>query len=984
MRVQFMVCRGTLARRILVAVIALGAAGSCLWAQPEPVLTISYDEGFDGKGRAGVVAAQPDGKPELVPGKFGKALKSGPGTGYLTYPTAGLIAPAGGTVEMWVCPLDWQAADEEFHAFFDTRGEGALYLYKYYQGSNLLMLTCANGNGPYTSSAFNVSAWKPGEWHHIAGTWSPLGVMAYVDGKPAGKLPVRGNLPVSLGERFQIGDHPWHIPRTSSSLVDEVRLYDRPLSAAHIAAHAAGDDRFTVPLTAELAVLQAAMDPEARQVLVRVNTGGADVDDGRLSTRVAVVRPGAALPAEAPVARFAAGQAERSVAMPAMDPGDYEVRAEVLLDGRQAFELRRLISVPDLAWRGNSSGRENRVIPPWTPLQAAGTTLRCWGRETDFGNAALPVQITSAGEPLLARPVTLSCAVAGQPVEWGGTRRQRASASSTRAEYSGEMLGQAGGTTVRLNVRSWAEYDGVMVFSLSGAEFAGLPVSQLTLELPVKAERALYRHRWGRGWAGAAGLVPAGEGVVDKDTFIPYAWLGDNDRGLFWFCESDQFWPNGDSPNAFEIVRTGATEVALRLNLVAEKQTLPADWVFTFGLQATPVKPLPRDWRKWRLQPAKGGNVSILWPTPKPDSIRYFGYPEATDPALFTQRIADLHAQGVKAVPYLCLSFLSSACAEWPFFEKAWAMGGADTGSSDVAAYGAAFAIVSPVGKDYSDFIVGKTAQFVEQYGIDGLYHDNTHPYGSAAIESGCGYLRDGKRRPTYPILGYRALYRRMYNATKALPRETFTMAHMSGKVTIPILAYDDSYLDGEHFRGKVKDSYMDLLTLDEFRTEFMGRQWGIMPYFLPEFDAEHAKQVEPTRGLMALLLVHDVAVWAIWCNTAVVDEAYGALDAFGYVDAEFLPYFGSVPPAATELPDVLVSGYRRADGRVLLVVANLSREARAGSIRLDARGLKMAAVNAVSAWPERTAVALRDGRAEIAVPGLGYRLLLVEPTPRP
>lgn len=966
--------------RILAAMTALGAVGSCLWAQPKPVLVISYDEDFDAQGRAGVVTGQPEGRPELVPGKFGKALKSGPGTGYLTYPTAGLITPAGGTVEMWVCPLDWRAGDEEFHAFFDTRGEGALYLYKYYQGTNLLMLTCSNVNGPYTSSAFNVSAWRPGEWHHLAGTWSPLGVMAYVDGKPAGKVPVRGNLPVSLGERFQIGDHPWHLPRTSASLIDNVRIYDRPLSPAHIAAHATGNYDFTVPLSAELAVLRAGMEPDAGQVQVRVNTGGADVDDGRLGARVAVVRPGAVLPADTPVARFAAGQAERSVAMPAMDPGDYEVRAEVLLDGRQAFELRQTLSIPDMGWKGNRTGLDDRVIPPWTPLQADGTTLRCWGREADFGSAVLPVQITSAGEALLARPVSLSCAVAGQPVAWTGARRQPLAATPTRAEYAGEILGQAGDTRVRLAVRSWAEYDGVMVFSLSGPELAGLPVSQLTLELPVKAERALYRHRWGRGWAGAAGSVPAGEGVVDKDTFIPYAWLGDNDRGLFWFCESDQFWPNGDSPNAVEIVRTGATEVVLRLNLLAGQQTLPADWVFTFGLQATPVKPLPRDWRKWRLQPAKGGNVSILWPTPKPDSMRYFGYPEATTPDLFTQRIADLHAAGVKAVPYLCLSFLSSACPEWPFFEKAWAMGGADTGSSDVAAYGAAFAIVSPVGRSYSDFIVGKTAQFVQQYGIDGLYHDNTHPYGSAAIEAGCGYLREGKRRPTYPILGYRALYRRMYNATKALPRETFTMAHMSGKVTIPILAYDDSYLDGEHFRGKVKDSYMDLLTLDTFRTEFMGRQWGIMPYFLPEFDAEHRTLVEPTRGLMALLMVHDVAVWAIWCNTAVVDEAYAALDAFGYVDAEFLPYFATVPPATTDMPDVLVSGYRRADGRVLLVVANLSREARSGSLHLAPVGLKMAAVGSVATWPEKAVTPLRDGRVDVAVPGLGYRLLLAEP----
>jgi hypothetical protein len=969
------------ATRTAVHATLLGVLCVSLQAQVRPVLSISFDEGFGGTGPAGPLAAEVEGRPELVPGRTGRALKSGPGTGYVHFPTAGLITPAGGTVELWVCALDWKAADNEFHVFFDTRGEGALYLYKFHQGTNLLMLTCSDANGPYTTSAFSLADWRPGEWHHLAGTWSPLGVMAYVDGKPAGKAPVEGGLPVALGERFRVGDHPWHLPRQSASLVDEVRIYDRPLSAAHIAAHVAGDEAFTVPLGADLVVLKTEVDPEARQATLRVSTGGADVEDTRLGARMAVVRQGAALPADAAVIRFGAGQARATVPMPSMDPGDYEAVVEVLQDGRRAFELRRPLRLPTTDWRGSRLGLEERVLPPWTPLEVDGSALRCWGREARFDQAALPVQITSGGEALLARPVSLTAAVAGQRLELASQGLRCLESAATQAEFAGELLGQAGGTAARVDVRIRAEYDGLLVVTLSGAEFAGLPLSQFVLEVPVKAERALYRHRWGTGWAGPAGSVPPGDGVVDQDTFIPYAWLGDNDRGLFWFCESDQYWPNGESPNAVEIVRSGS-EVTLRLNLLAQKQKLVPEWAITFGLQATPVKPLPRDWRKWRLLPAKGATVGIMWPTPNPDSLRYYGYPEATTPELFAKSVGALHARNCRAVPYLCLSFLSAACPEWPFFGKTWAMGSADTGSSDVAAYGAAFAMVSPLGRHYSDFIVDRTARFAEQYGIDGLYHDNTHPYGSSAIEAGCGYLRDGRRRPTYPILGYRALYRRMYNVAKAWPRETFTMAHMSGKVTIPILAYEDSYLDGEHFRGRVKDCYLDLLPLDTFRAEFMGRQWGIMPFFLPEFDEEHAKRVEPTRGLMGLLMAHDVAVWAIWCNAAVVDEAYAALDQFGYADAEFLPYFAAVPPATCELPDVLVSGYRRADGQVLLAVANLARDPRSGTVVLNPRGMHMGAIAGVTSWPDRAARSVVDARLSLDLPGLSYRLLRVEPAP--
>ena len=472
------------------------------------------------------------------------------------------------------------------------------------------------------------------------------------------------------------------------------------------------------------------------------------------------------------------------------------------------------------------------------------------------------------------------------------------------------------------------------------------------------------------------------DGVVDTTSFIPYYWLGDNETGLFWFCESDEMWPNGGAGNAVEVVRSERA-VTLRLNILQPGQTLPENWRLAFGLQATPVKPLPKDWRKWRLsalEPSQDdtyANVSIIWPTPEKDSLRYYGYPEASDPALFRERVVDLHKRKVKAVPYLCLSFLSAASPEWPLFGHHWAMGAVDNSAADVVAYGAGFAMTSPAGKGYSDFIVWKDRQFIDRYEIDGVYHDNTHPYPSTNLAAGVGYLRNGTARRTFPILAYRELYRRMYAVVKDLPRETFTMAHMSGKVTIPILAYEDSYLDGENFRGRVKDSYMDVISLDTFRAEFNGRQWGIMPFFIPEFPEELRQQVEPTRGLMALLMAHDVAVWPIWCNAAVVWEAWDALDAFGYVDSEFIPYFADLPPATTDMPEVIVSAYKREDARALVVVANLSREDRQGEVRISGRGLGMR-VGGVVSWPDKAALKPADSVVTLSVPRLGYRMLVV------
>lgn len=947
----------------------LGCLLAATWglAQTAPVITISFDNDLNGATAAGPLVGTPDGKPLLAPGKLGQALKSGPATGYVNYPSA-LLRREAGTVEMWVCPLDWTPAEEFFHVFFDIRGEGGLYLYKYYQGTDLLMLACPHSNGPYGESRARLN-WRPGEWHHIAGTWSLDGVRVYVDGQSPNPAATAGDLPISLGTTFRLGDHPWHIARTTSSLIDEVRVYDRALSPAHIAAHAQGNFDYRAPLVAQDTVLSYELDLVKGEVAAHLSTGGADVPDEQLRVKLGIVPQGQPL-GHAPEQKVFGGQAGGTLPLGVTRARHYEVVAQVLKQGTQAFELRRDLTVPDVAaWKGNKLGLEDRVLPPWTPVKVEGGKVSVWDREYDFSRSTdLVEQIKSGGNSLLAGPVRLR---SGEAKHLVMPLDLIVSAAGTRATVTRKP-----GTWP--SVATWVEYDGLAWFEMSGELPAGCDT--LTLDIPVRPEIAMYRHRYVGDWdtGKVTGLLPEGQGVIDHDTFIPFYWLGNNDRGLFWFCESDEFWPNGQSPDAIQVIRGADGTVTLRLNILAKGQKLPDHWKLAFGLQATPVKPLPKDWRKWRLQPARGGRDAIVWPEPAADSLKYYGYPEAADPALFKQRVDELHKQGVGAVPYLCLSYLSPACPEWPFFRGVWAMGRMDTSSGDVANYGAGFAQASPVGQDYADFIVWKTNEFIKQSGIDGLYHDNTHPYGSTVLKAGCGYVRGDKVYPTYPIMGYRTLYRRMYAVLKSYPRETFSIAHMSGKVTIPILAYEDATLDGEQFRGRVKDSYLDMLSLDTFRAEYMGRQWGLIPVFLPQFGAEHNAQVEPTRGLMALLMLHDTPLWDLVYNTTVADQALGALDEFGYVDADFIGYFDSPAPATTDMKDVYVSAYRKG-ARTLLIVGNVSREDREGTLTLNALCFGGKLPRQAQDWPAKSPVAMANGRLSLSVPRLGYRLVVVE-----
>ncbi|MFH0795692.1 MAG: glycoside hydrolase domain-containing protein [Candidatus Omnitrophota bacterium] len=984
-------------RDILILIVELVFTGLVqnVWATEkgtvvQPVLTINYDQDFNGIGHNGhPVSGTLVGNPILAPGKFGQALKSGPTTGYVEYPSQGILNTQSGTVEMWASPVDWSSGfnDSDFHhVFFEARGQGALYLYKYSVMSQLLMQAMSYQGGPEAVSHAPIYPlqfsrmdmnWVSGQWYHIAGTWSPQGVLVYVNGKSfPGIPPTRVDLPRGDLLPFRIGDHPWHTKRITSTLIDNVRIYDRALSSAHIAAHYAGDYNFTLPLAIETSRLDFQINPDAKTVLVCIDIGAANIEDDRLQIKYAIVPKGQTLPDNATSLTFSNGLG--TGVLPVPSPGEYAVIARLLLDGKELFELHTDMTIPTTEWLGNKLGLEDKVLPPWTPMKVQGTAVSCWGRKYRFGDGALPTQIASAGKDMLTRPVFFRATLDGKQLFLNMDKPHLDSSSPTRVKVSSRFV--AG--TAKFSTRVTMEYDGLALFEITADQQPDkMPFDSLSMEIPVKAEHALYRHRYQSNeqeHLPPSGNVPEGEGVVEKTPWLPFAWLGDNDRGIFWFCETDEMWPNRTAENAVEIVRSGQ-EVALRLNILSLGQKLPPSWKFIFGLHATPVKPIPRDWRKWRLEGYKK-TVSILWPAPNsPSSLRAFGYPEAADSQVYTEYVNGFHDRGEKSVPYVGLTFLTEGMPETDYFRKKW-----DMGANDPYVSGGNFKpwyMVSPVGKGFSDFVIWKTKEFIERYNLDGVYHDQTHPYQSNRMESGVGYERDGVRYRTYPILGYRDLYRRNYAVLKSLPRETFSMAHMSGKMTIPVLAYEDAYLDGEHLASLLTNSsYMEVLTLDMFRAEYMGRQWGLMPVFLPEFrNPEMCNAVEPTREMMGLLMVHDVSLWLLWANGKVINEAYRSLDKFGYVDSDFIPYFDPTPPATTDMENVYISAYKRADGRALLIVANLSKKPKdqQGKVWINAKRIGLP-LNKVVNWPDEQPLNVIKGAVQIEVPKQGYRMIMV------
>ena len=676
------------------------------------------------------------------------------------------------------------------------------------------------------------------------------------------------------------------------------------------------------------------------------------------------------------------GVAETAFDLPEQS-GPYKISAMV---GSARYETEFIM--PEIAaWRGNTLGMARNVPEPFTPLQRKDSVFRCWEREYDFRDAVFPQSIRALGRELLSRPVGLEAMLEGAPVAWRNKPVSVQKSDGYGAEFTGVLEGRSkSGKTVSLHLSGELRYDGFLDCTVSGDDAAQF--SSLTLRLPLNASAATYFHHYGNLSFGSSGTLPPGKGTLVKTHFIPFFWLGNDDCGLFYCSDSDRYTPNGDAPDFLECVRLPDGNVELRVHLLAEGQKLLSGWQHRFALQATPVKPRPksngRDLRHFnvggnRLSGKKKGRFwYTVWTNPA--FHRYFGYPEQIPGSSFG--LARFHKYDVLFMNYQILSCMLSTTPEFRFFRDQWKMGYIDSMSSDVVRAGGVLAAVPYSDSNYSDFITWKLCDYIRKTPFEGIYNDNAFPYDSYNLKTGIGYCRPGEQTPRcgYSIFGGRELYRRVLAAARGVRPGLYAQCHVSNKMTIPLIEHHNSFLSGENIHIYLKDSYPEILALDVFRIEYTGRAWGITPFFLPMFKGAAAKQPEPTRELMGMLMIHDVNIAPSdnTCNLAEITKALDLLDDFGYVDSEFVPYFSSRAVAKTSgMPGVYASAYRKEDGSILIVAANLTRTDRSGELILQSENLPPKQFRIVT-HPGKKAVPVTDRRIPLRVPARDYRMFIL------
>lgn len=118
----------------------------------------------------------------------------------------------------------------------------------------------------------------------------------------------------------------------------------------------------------------------------------------------------------------------------------------------------------------------------------------------------------------------------------------------------------------------------------------------LRLEIPRRADTARYLHATRFTWGEQVSRELTQIGGEWTSSFMPYVWLGDEERGLAWCCESEQGWQVTDQSRALEVRHAGDTTLLI-VTVLDHAETVTSPITLRFGLQAAPVKPVSFEWR---------------------------------------------------------------------------------------------------------------------------------------------------------------------------------------------------------------------------------------------------------------------------------------------------------------------------------------------------------------------------------------------------
>ncbi len=465
-----------------------------------------------------------------------------------------------------------------------------------------------------------------------------------------------------------------------------------------------------------------------------------------------------------------------------------------------------------------------------------------------------------------------------------------------------------------------------------------IPAARETVEVRHTSGRARLMNDW-------SPIAPApDQGTLWEWTrgAPMYFWLGDEEKGIGWVLESDEGWSFGEEDATLALERTPEALVA-RVNFITEPTTVRETWRTRFILQAMPPKPVRPDWFKmhfnrfynWRPgdEPMiERINAMRAEGTPAPDDdppplTRYAqagagdgelrppwepregrrwrdfgllwwdiwsvgcGSPQVGDVDAMRRYLEAAADVGHMAMPYFAPTHLSVNDLNGFYY------GAKTDGWAKIPPAGSTSAYVKICPNSFaSEYQAYEIGRLIDEYGIEGVYFDNTHPSGCSNREHGCGWVdAEGNVHPTVPFLAMRKIFMMVREQFVKRGKTPFIFKH-AGKFPGEV-SFVDANLDGEGVYGF---DHTEMFTTGEFRANWIGpNQSGLVEVYLPQFavgvdtDLSAGQQViQGTPRLLALALIHGTPIYCGNAHTVPTFQAWSVLDELRGPTVDFIPYW--------------------------------------------------------------------------------------------
>ncbi len=657
------------------------------------------------------------------------------------------------------------------------------------------------------------------------------------------------------------------------------------------------------------------------------------------------------------------------------------------------------------------------------PLKLQGQSVSCWNRKYTYNNTLFPVSMISNGGDVLAGSPYFRYVVGGiahtlksAKFKITGNTPEKITADVAAAD---KYLDIQGSITF--------EYDGIIIYKLNIVPKKQIVFDSLKLQFPLASASANYvfignELQFTRDY----NIIGKKPGWKKGYKFEPMIGVGDSDRAMFWFCESDEGWKPYDRKDAITVKRT-AKNVIFSLNIL-EKSSIKKALKMSCGFICSPFKPVKRriddlkefhfwpggpfyaaknyNYERFNLKKAAGLGAKIIglhewW-------SKYYGGFEPFDPESLKKFVNHAHKLGLRVVLYRS-AMENVAAPSMAYFGDHWLTYPVAGFSkySGIARDAASTAVVRcPEGPEYIDWYVGSCRELVRQYGIDGFYYDfgvspcinplhgcgyepedNKYAYsrkrGEETATIGVDIMSDdckyNNRRPTWPVLKHRELWRRMYNMIKEEKGDRgIISAHVSKPGNATYTTFVDSVLHSEHAACYLPDG--KLPSLEQYRL-FFSRAYTGLPG-----EVIALKKHKDTEALMSISMLHGEwsrpGTFGLSARFKDVDNrhtvnAWNALGKFGVDNAEWWPYWSKQPDASVSpVGKAYISYWKKPEG-LLMVVSNPSGSAQ--TVRVSLKGAAAEFRQAIDAVNGKTLSTLNGGVLSLPLKAQSYKIILLK-----